>query len=99
MSYEQFAGNVIVIKASDANAVIMFCCPKPPVQYSLVLSKYFPMNETELQSIHRMMTNLNIPPPVDSKRYCKNRAAYLESAALLLVLCFISVFVITLREG
>ena len=97
MGYEQFAGNVFVLKASEANVVLTFCS-RPHVLYSLVLAKTYTMNETELASLHSMVHRFGAPIPVDIKKYCRNSVGPLESVPLLLVLSIIGLFTITLRQ-
>lgn len=83
--YEQFAGNVFITKAADANLVLSFCSV-PNKLYSLVLFKTHLVNESQLVTLHELVQRFDMPKPVDIKRYCQNTSQSLESQLSLLLL-------------
>ncbi len=92
-TYEHFAGNVFVLKATDSNVVLTFCS-SPNKLYSLVLSKSYNMNETELTSVHNLIPRMQVPVTVDVKKYCRNHGVAVTASKFSLLLSFIASFIV-----
>ncbi|XP_065225263.1 uncharacterized protein LOC135849049 [Planococcus citri] len=87
--YEQFAGKLFVVRASD-NLVLTFCSSTK--LFTLVLSKNYTMNSTELNSIHNSLTRISGLTIKDAKRYCRNGAYNVkaENFLILFILGFVA---------
>lgn len=94
--YEQFKGNVFMLKASGTTAVLTFCSTTK--FFTLVLSRSHTANDTELQSVHNLVTRVTGKPIKDVKKYCENNAFQMQPHLLTVLILATGILLINFKK-
>lgn len=96
-NYDQFYGQVNVLKAVGDHFVITFCPQdysgnrRPKIPYSMVLSKDLDMSPVEIDSVNKMFKNRGLHVGL-VKRMCTNGASSSLVSLVLLVVAAAQTF-------